>query len=150
MYKRMLSDSFFIPLLVVLCYQSTPSWWKVRGVNVQAAMWWCAGGYVVVAPEIILSTPGIGGTHPHPNSHSQSKLLDNKFPISKFHTFFLFLKSSLRMFKEQNIKSKISKRRSSPNKKEKKESGIKIQESLGKNSNKRCIVHILFLGGNEV
>ena len=34
-----------------------------------------AGGYVVVACEIILSTPGTGGTHPHP--HSQSQSLDN-------------------------------------------------------------------------
>ena len=32
-----------------------------------------AGGYVVVAPEIILSTPGTGSIHPH----SQSQSLDN-------------------------------------------------------------------------
>ena len=30
---------------------------------------------MVVAPEIILSTPGTGSTHPHP--HSQSHSLDN-------------------------------------------------------------------------
>ena len=30
---------------------------KVRGWNVQAAMWWCASGYVVVAYSILVSAP---------------------------------------------------------------------------------------------
>ena len=54
---------------------------KSYGGNVQAGMWSCAGGYVVVAFEIILSTVGTGGTHPHPHSHSQ--WLDNIRGITK-------------------------------------------------------------------
>ena len=58
-------------LLKALCCESTPSWLKVVGWSSRVC--WCEQSGMLVASEIILSSPGTGGT---PYSH---------FPLPKSH-----------------------------------------------------------------